>query len=177
MLLMPNSRKAEVTGITINDEEVLSVKAGENVNVKLKGVSDSNVFRGCAWRAWVTRRDIICHEDLHVHAVKEFEAQLSILELLENRRILTAGYGAVMHIHTAVEEVTVTQLLVEYDRKTGAEKKRPRFVKSNTVVLARLCLNKPVCMETYDKMPQLGRFSIRDEGKTIAIGKVMKIIA
>lgn len=51
MLLMPNSRKAEVTGITINDEEVLSAKAGENVNVKLKGVSDSNVFRGWVWRA------------------------------------------------------------------------------------------------------------------------------
>ena len=32
-------------------------------------------------------------------------------------------------------------------------------------------------METYDVMPQLGRFSIRDEGKTIAIGKVTKIIA
>lgn len=128
-------------------------------------------------RGVLSSSDIICHEDLHVHAVKEFEAQLSILELLENRRILTAGYGAVMHIHTAVEEVTVTQLIAEYDRKTGAEKKRPRFVKSNTMILARLCLSKPVCMETYEVMPQLGRFSIRDEGKTIAIGKVTKIIA
>lgn len=46
MLLMPNSRKAEVQSITINDKEVLSAKPGENVNVRLKGVSDSNVFRG-----------------------------------------------------------------------------------------------------------------------------------
>lgn len=43
---MPNSRKAEVQSITINDKEVLSAKPGENVNVRLKGVSDSNVFRG-----------------------------------------------------------------------------------------------------------------------------------
>lgn len=46
MLLMPNSRKAEVQSITINDKEVLSAKPGENVNVRLKGISDSNVFRG-----------------------------------------------------------------------------------------------------------------------------------
>lgn len=46
VLLMPNSRKAEVQSITINDKEVLSAKPGENVNVRLKGVSDSNVFRG-----------------------------------------------------------------------------------------------------------------------------------
>ena len=31
---------------TINDKEVISAKPGENVNVKLKGIADSNVFRG-----------------------------------------------------------------------------------------------------------------------------------
>lgn len=70
--------------------------------------------------------DIICHEDLHVHAVKEFEGQISVLELLENRRIMTAGYAAVMHIHTAVEEVVITELLMELDRKNNTQKKRPR---------------------------------------------------
>ena len=53
---MPNNRKAEVISITINEKilvrvnrgekEVLSAKPGENVNVKLKGISDTNVFRG-----------------------------------------------------------------------------------------------------------------------------------
>lgn len=43
---MPNNRKAEVQSITINDKEVISAKPGENVNVKLKGISESNVFRG-----------------------------------------------------------------------------------------------------------------------------------
>ena len=43
---MPNSRRAEVISITINDKEGISAKPGENVNVKLKGISDTNVFRG-----------------------------------------------------------------------------------------------------------------------------------
>ena len=128
-------------------------------------------------RKEIMNRDIICHEDLHIHAVKEFEGQLVLLELLENRCILTAGYSAVMHIHTAVEEVVITNLIAEQDRKTGEQKKNPRFVKSNSIVIARFSLSRPVCMETFESMQQLGRFSLRDEGKTIAIGKVMKIIS
>ena len=46
VLLMPNNRKAEVQSITSNDKEEISAKPGENVNVKLKGISESNVFRG-----------------------------------------------------------------------------------------------------------------------------------
>ena len=34
----------------------------------------------------------------------------------------------------------------------------------------------PVCIEPFAKYPQLGRFTLRDEGKTIAIGKVTKLI-
>ena len=71
----------------------------------------------------------------------------------------------------------ITNLIAEQDRKTGEQKKNPRFVKSNSIVIARFSLSRPVCMETFDSMQQLGRFSLRDEGKTIAIGKVMKIIS
>lgn len=52
-----------------------------------------------------------------------------------------------------------------------------RYVKSNSQVICRFSLAKAVCMETFDTLPQLGRFSLRDEGKTIAIGKVTKIIS
>lgn len=33
-------------------------------------------------------------------AVKVFEAQLAVLELLEHKALFTAGYKAVMHCHT-----------------------------------------------------------------------------
>jgi peptide chain release factor subunit 3 len=34
----------------------------------------------------------------------------------------------------------------------------------------------PVCVERFADYPQLGRFTLRDEGRTIAIGKVTKLI-
>ena len=35
---------------------------------------------------------------------------------------------------------------------------------------------EPFCMEAFKDFPVMGRFTLRDEGKTIAIGKVLKVI-
>ena len=163
--IMPNSRSAEILSITNNEKEVLSARPGENVNVKLRGISESNIFQG----------DIICHEDTKLPAVKEFEATLMVLDLLEARPIFSAGYDAVIHIHTAVEEIQVTALIGELDKATKKLKRVP-FVKANSTCKCRFLLSRPLCLETFDVMPQLGRFCLRDEGKTIGIGKITKII-
>lgn len=69
--------------------------------------------------------DIICHEDTKLPAVKEFEATLMVLDLLEARPIFSAGYDAVIHIHTAVEEIQVTALIGELDKATKKLKRVP----------------------------------------------------
>lgn len=38
----------------------------------------------------------------------KFEAQVAVLDLLAHKSVFTAGYTAVLHIHTAVEECTIT---------------------------------------------------------------------
>jgi len=52
---------------------------------------------------------------------------------------------------------------------------RPGFAKSNTGIIARIKLNRKVCVHTYEQMSSLGRFTLRDEGKTIAIGKILRL--
>ncbi|KAH9595451.1 Eukaryotic peptide chain release factor GTP-binding subunit ERF3A, variant 4 [Schistosoma haematobium] len=37
-------------------------------------------------------------------------------------------------------------------------------------------LGGPICLETFQNFPPLGRFTLRDKGETIAIGKVVKIL-
>jgi peptide chain release factor subunit 3 len=39
-------------------------------------------------------------------------------------------------------------------------------------VVALVEATAPICVERFVDYPQLGRFTIRDEGKTVAIGKV-----
>ena len=60
------------------------------------------------------------------------------------------------------------------NRQTGAvEKKKPRFVRSNTVINCRIEVTKPIAVEKFSDVQHLGRFTLRDGGKTIAFGKIL----
>ena len=49
-------------------------------------------------------------------------------------------------------------------------------MKQGDVCIVRIEFNRMVCIETFDEYPQLGRFTIRDEARTVAVGKVVKLI-
>ncbi|CAN8066163.1 unnamed protein product [Agarophyton chilense] len=95
--------------------------------------------------------------------------------ILEHKSIICAGYSAVIHLHAAVEEVVIDELLAELNKAGKAKQKHPKFVKPGMKCLARLRTTQPVCVEPYDVFPQLGRFMIRDEGKTVAVGTVARL--
>ena len=89
---------------------------------------------------------------------------------------MTAGYNAVMHLHTCVEEVQVVSLLAIFNKKTRKRSARaPTFVKTGSIMYAKLEAKQPVCAELFKDVQQLGRFTLRDEGKTIAIGKIIQV--
>ena len=57
-------------------------------------------------------------------------------------------------------------LLHNVDKKTGKKSKTPpMFVKQGGVIIARIETTQPICLETYADYPQLGRFTLRDEGE------------
>ena len=97
-----------------------------------------------------------------------------IVELLEHNPIFTVGYRSVLHIHTAVEECEITKLVGAMDPKTR-EMKKAKFVKSGAVAVVRVQLERGLCVETFETLAAMGRFTLRDEGRTIAIGKVIKL--
>ncbi len=51
---------------------------------------------------------------------------------------------------------------------------RPIFVKSYTSCRVRIETANTIAVEKYDSMPYFARFTLRDEGKTIAAGKILK---
>lgn len=84
--------------------------------------------------------------------------------ILEHKSIICAGYSAVLHLHTVAEEVTIKNLICLIDKKTG--KKTPtRFIMQDQIGIARFQVNAGmICMETFSEFPQMGRFTLRDEG-------------
>ncbi|XP_050422019.1 eukaryotic peptide chain release factor GTP-binding subunit ERF3A isoform X1 [Adelges cooleyi] len=164
LLIMPNRTHVIVDQLWSDDEEVSSVGPGENIKVKLKGIEEEDVSPGF----------ILCDPIHPVKTCRIFDGQVVILEY---KSIICAGYSAVMHIHCVAEVVEVKALICLVDRKTGLKSNmRPRFVKQDQVVIMRLECSGVVCLEEFKLFPQMGRFTLRDEGKTIAIGKVLKII-
>ena len=114
----------------------------------------------------------MCSVAKPIPAVSEFIAQLQILELLDNA-IFTAGYKAVLHIHAVMEECEIIELMQQIDPKTKKPmKKKVLFVKNGAVVVCRVQVNNLICIEKFSDFPQLGRFTLRTEGKTVAVGKV-----
>jgi peptide chain release factor subunit 3 len=110
-----------------------------------------------------------------VPVVHSFEAQIAVLDLLEHKPIMTGGYTAILHLHSIVEECEVTKMVWALDPKSR-EKRKTKFVKSNSVCAVRIKVaGGSVCMESFADNPQLGRFTLRDEGRTIAIGKVLRL--
>jgi len=101
---------------------------------------------------------------------------VQLLDLLEHKSIFTAGYKAILHIHSLVEECEITRLISSLDMKTKPPTpKKVKFAKSAAIVIVRIEVEKPICVELFDNVPQLGRFTLRDKGRTIAIGKIVKL--
>ena len=68
----------------------------------------------------------------------------------------------------------VPQALLHYfDKATGRKsRKPPQFAKKGQKIVALIECAQPICIERFVDHPQLGRFTLRDEGRTVAIGKV-----
>ncbi|XP_008312976.1 eukaryotic peptide chain release factor GTP-binding subunit ERF3A [Cynoglossus semilaevis] len=165
LVMMPNRHTVEVLSLLSDDLETEDAAPGENLKLRLKGIEEEEILPGF----------ILCSPDNLCHSGRTFDAQIVIIE---HKSIICPGYNAVLHIHTCIEEVQITALICMVDKKTGEKSKtRPRFVKQDQVCIARLRAAGVICLETFKDFPQMGRFTLRDEGKTIAIGKVMKLVS
>ncbi|WBW74742.1 cytoplasmic translation release factor class II, GTPase eRF3 [Schizosaccharomyces osmophilus] len=163
ILVMPINQTLEVTGIYDEaDEEIPSSICGDQVRLKVRG-DDSDVQSGY----------VLTSTKNPVHATTRFIAQIAILELPS---ILTTGYTCVMHLHTAVEEVSFAKLLHKLDKTNRKSKKPPMFATKGMKILAELETQTPVCMERFEDYQYMGRFTLRDQGATVAVGKVIKIL-
>ncbi|XP_017243077.1 uncharacterized protein LOC108215201 isoform X1 [Daucus carota subsp. sativus] len=165
LMIMPNKAPVKVLAIYCDDDKVRHAGPSENLRVRLSGIEEEDILLGF----------VLCSVARPISAVTSFVAQLQFLEVLDNA-IYTAGYKAVLHIHSVVEECEIVELMKQIDMKTGKPmKKKVLFVKNGAVVLCRIQVNNLICIEKYTDFPQLGRFTLRTEGKTVAVGRVHEL--
>ncbi|KAI1336972.1 hypothetical protein F5Y15DRAFT_165573 [Xylariaceae sp. FL0016] len=168
LIMMPNREKIDIAAIYGETEEETQIaQCGDQVRLRLRGIEDEDIAPGF----------VLCSPKRLVHNVSAFEAQIRILEL---KSILSAGFNCVVHVHSAVEEVTFAALLHKLQKGTGRKSKAPpTHAKKGDSIIARMEViggSGKVCIEKFEDYPQMGRFTLRDQGQTIAIGKITKLI-
>ena len=162
--LMPSKAKITVDWLFNSEEKgVPYALPGENIRIRCKGIDSENE---------VNRGNILCSNDDLCLTFNVFEAEMLVLEL-PNNLIIAEGFNCVLHYHTFIEECQITPK-VEINKKTKAENK-VKFVRSQSLIKAYVKTKNVLCGEKYEKFNNLGRFSMRYEGSTIAIGKILKV--
>ncbi|KAJ2705138.1 translation termination factor GTPase eRF3 [Coemansia sp. IMI 203386] len=163
VMIMPERRITDVVAVYgENENEEPMAVCGDNVRVKLRNVDERDVRSGF----------VLTDVKNPCHVTRAFEAQLQILDA---ESIITAGFRSVMHLHTAVEEVIIGKLVHKLNKKLQKSKLPPPFVKTGEACIARIEVGNTVCAEKFADFPQLGRFTLRDKGNTIAVGKILRI--
>merc|ERR1719238_2182360 len=65
---------------------------GENITLKMTGVTENDLCKGY----------VLCPQVEPARIVTKFKATIQVIELPEERPVMTSGYKAVLHVHVAI---------------------------------------------------------------------------
>ena len=161
--VMPTRQKYKVDGLWQEETPLSSARPGENILVKLNGAGMDDVQKGF----------VIC-SDPPCRSVDKMICQIMVMDLPDHAKVLTAGFQAIFHAHCAEEEATVTKIFETTDKK-GKVHKGSAFASVGMRVVCMIEVARTVPVECFEDYPFLGRFTLRTEGKTCAIGVIKKL--
>ncbi|MCX6815658.1 MAG: translation elongation factor EF-1 subunit alpha [Candidatus Aenigmarchaeota archaeon] len=158
VIFVPSGAQGDVKSIEMHHEQAPEARPGDNVGINVRGVGRTDIKRG----------DVLCHPNNAAKPVKEFTAQIIVLN---HPSVISKGYTPVFHVHTSQVACTVIEILKKLDPKTGAVvQENPDFIKTGDAAIIKVRPTKPVVIEKQSEIPQLARFAIRDMGQTVAAG-------
>jgi peptide chain release factor subunit 3 len=160
-ILMPSRQLIEINSIAHLDYmECDYAITGEHIVLSTKDLDDE----------YTTRGQVVCSIDNLCPIFAVFEAEIFIVGI--SNKVLSTGYQCILHLHTIITECMVT-VVSQIDHKEGGEK-RVKFVLPNNYAKVRISTYGPICGEKYENLPSMGRFVLREDDVTIAIGKIVR---
>ncbi|XP_072935671.1 protein HBS1 [Epargyreus clarus] len=163
VLVCPTKEMAEVRNVSINDMSSNVAFAGDQVSVTLSGVDMQNVSIGY----------ILSDPVQQVPVTSRFEARLVVFNV---KVPITKGFPVLLHHQSLVESANIVKLKAQLNKSTGElVKKKPRCLGNNSVAVVDIEVCRPICVERYKDVKELGRVMLRVSGVTIAAGLVTDI--
>lgn len=85
------------------------------------------------------------------------------------------GYTPVLDCHTAHIACKFSEIKEKCDRRTGkTTEENPKSIKSGDAAIVILVPSKPLCVESFQEFPPLGRFAVRDMRQTVILTLKLK---
>jgi elongation factor 1-alpha len=163
ILIMPGEFKGEIRSIEMHHEEIPEAEPGDNIGFSVRGLNMDDVHRG----------DVLSHPDNPCTVITPNGTYTGQVIVIWHPTALAQGYTPVVHAHTAQIPSKFTALKKKLDQKTGSViEDSPKFIKKNEAAIVEMSPLKKLCLEKYEDIPELGRFAIRDMGRTVAVGIV-----
>lgn len=163
VIVMPEGIVADVKSIQMHYQDLQQAEPGDNVGVALRGVEKNQVKRG----------DVIGKTDNPPTVAEEFTARVVVVW---HPSAIAVGYTPVIHVHTASVACRITEIVAKLDPRTGNPiEQNPQFIKAGDTAIVKFKPIKPLVIEKFSDFPQLGRFAMRDMGRTVGIGIVTDI--
>lgn len=163
VIFMPTGAKGEARSIETHHVTINEAVPGDNIGFSVKGVSKTDVRRG----------DVLGPVSNPPTVAKEFIGQIVVIF---HPTAIAMGYTPVLHAHTVSIATTFAELIQKIDSRTGqVVEEKPAFLKTGDGALVRFRPLRPIVIEEFSSIPELGRFAIRDMGTTIAAGVVRKV--
>jgi elongation factor 1-alpha len=163
IVFMPAGKSAEVRSIETHHTKMEKAEPGDNIGFNVRGIEKKDVKRG----------DVAGHTTNPPTVADEFTARIIVIW---HPTALAVGYTPVLHLHTASIACRVSEIVSRLDPKTGKEaEKNPQFIKQGDAAIVKFKPIRPLCVEKYNDFPPLGRFAMRDMGKTVGVGVVTDV--
>ncbi len=163
IIFMPANVSGECKDIETHHTKIAQAVPGDNIGFNVRGIAKTDVHRG----------DVAGHKDKPPTVASEFIGRIIVVF---HPTAIAAGYTPVLHAHTATTSATLTELLQKIDARSGqVTQEKPDFLKTGDAALVKIKPLRPLAVESYSEIPQLGRFAIRDMGSTVAVGVVQQV--
>ncbi|CDQ79596.1 unnamed protein product [Oncorhynchus mykiss] len=160
----PANVTTEVKSVEMHHETLESAMPGDNVGFNVKNVSVKDIRRGNV--AGDSKNDPPMEAGT-------FTAQVIILN---HPGQISQGYAPVLDCHTAHIACKFSELKEKIDRRSGKKlEDAPKFLKSGDAAIVDMIPGKPMCVESFQEYPPLGRFAVRDMRQTVAVGVIKAV--
>ncbi|OMJ22084.1 Elongation factor 1-alpha [Smittium culicis] len=160
----PANVTTEVKSVEMHHETLTQGNPGDNVGFNVKNVSVKEIRRGN-----------VCG-DSKTDPPKETSSFVAQVIVLNHPGQISNGYTPVLDCHTAHISCRFAEIIEKMDRRSGKTlEAAPKFIKSGDAAMVKLTPSKPMCVESFQEYPPLGRFAVRDMRQTVAVGVIKSV--